>query len=198
MNVTAIVLAAILSQPLAPDVRADTVRLQEIAEDIASVSMAQKPPVGGKAAAAAWALFYEAIAFHESGFLLWVERCEQHYPGANDGGLAVGLMQLHPEGGTWQGRTKRELCGNRLDQLRASGEVLFDRARACPHSALSTLRCYAGTTGRLGDRPAREILAIYNRALRSSGITMVARGDRTEALWTSLPRDEPADEEPTQ
>lgn len=180
--VETVLFAVLQGLSLSPDAR-DAGRLETIAHEVALASTEHRPPLKGEASAEAWALAHLAIAYHESGLLPWVERCESAYPGANDGGKSWGLMQVHQSlDGLWAGRTKAEICGSRLEQLRAGGDKLAIAARHCSASPLSTFRCYTGM-GRLGDKPAREILAIYERMIQKAKIRIVWSSVGAEARW---------------
>lgn len=155
---TALVLAL---QPMLPYI--SRARLRDVSEDMIAVvdEEFEKKNVAGsvdkKDALAALA----AVAVHESGLRLDVEKCKV----AGDAGRSIGLGQIML-GPNWGGHTKKEICGSRKLQLQLSLRTLA-RCWAQSPRMDAGFRCYASGDAFRYSHAAKSELNIFKK-LRGS------------------------------
>lgn len=155
---TALVLAL---QPMLPYISKD--RLKDVTEDMVSVVEEEfekhklVSTIEKKDALAALA----AVAVHESGLRLDVEKCKV----AGDGGRSIGLGQIML-GPNWGGFSKKDICESRKLQLRLSLRTL-DRCWEKTPKADATFRCYASGDASKYSYAARDEFNIFKKARAS-------------------------------
>ena len=98
-----------------------------------------------------------AVATHESGLRESVENCKF----AGDAGKSVGLTQLM-QGPNWEGRSRKDICGNRKIQFKLALHVL-DRCWQSRPKEGAVFRCYASGDHRIDSWAARDEHAMYKK-----------------------------------
>ena len=98
-----------------------------------------------------------AVATHESGLRVSVEKCHQN----GDGGLSIGLGQVM-QGPAWGGHTRKEICSSRKLQLKLALRVL-DLCWSKTPNHEATFRCYAAGDAKKFSYSARNQFALYTK-----------------------------------
>lgn len=111
-----------------------------------------------------------AVAAHESGLRESVENCKF----AGDAGKSVGLTQLM-QGPNWEGRSRKEICGNRKMQYKLALHVL-DRCWQSKPTTAAVFRCYAAGDHKIDSWAARNEHSMYKK-LRAAVASELAKSE---------------------
>lgn len=148
-----LVLAVFLSLPSA--VQEDSARLRPISDAIAAEAE-EAPLFAGDQGAEKTALLLSALAVHESGLRESVRTCAVK----GDGGLSLGLFQLHAAW-AWGGFSPRAVCDDDRLQAHLALRVLHAHARRGVTSLPGLFRAYASGNAGQPSRAADELHAVY-------------------------------------
>lgn len=98
-----------------------------------------------------------AAATIESGLRESVELCKVN----GDGGRSIGLGQVM-QGPNWEGKSKKDICGNRKLQLQLSLHVI-DRCWAVTPEPAAAFRCYTAGDHRINSSTAKKEFELYKK-----------------------------------
>lgn len=170
MNLTSLILAAILSLPQPKD----PANLPRLAEDIAlAAELHDGAPFTGPARVEALSMALVAIAYHESSFRHPVAMCRitgDRLPGQKDNeGRSITAFQLM-RGLSWDGHSREDLCYNQ--SLAAYVAVKVLRRYARPWNWGGLFRGYASGSAGRDSAAARARCKTWERLSVKAGLVV--------------------------